>query len=140
MARTALDAGDAAAVAPTSLASHYSVEVHQISKSFGQNAVLHDVSFRLRKGETVALIGANGCGKSTLLRCCLRLTEPDNGHVVLLGQDIRSLRGGLLRRLRAKVGFIFQKHNLAPRLSVLSNVIHGAQGRFGGPRLRTHTQ
>lgn len=95
--------------------------------------VLRGVSFRVEPGERVALLGANGSGKSTLLRCCLRLTEPSSGSVRLLGSDLLQLGRGPLRRMRAQTGFVFQRHNLVDRLSVLSNVIHGALGRSSHP-------
>jgi phosphonate transport system ATP-binding protein len=79
------------------------------------------------------LIGGNGSGKSTLLKCCLRLTEPDAGEIRFLGEPIRRLGKSDLRRLRSRVGLVFQQHNLVPRLSVLTNVIHGAMGRCFGP-------
>jgi phosphonate transport system ATP-binding protein len=94
--------------------------------------VLEDVSFRATQGESVALIGGNGSGKSTLLRCCLRLIEPDRGDIRLLGKHITALNGVRLRRLRSQVGLVFQRHNLVPRLSALTNVIHGAMGRTCG--------
>ena len=96
--------------------------------------VLRGVDLRVGNGESVALIGSNGAGKSTLLRCCLRLIEPSAGSIRMLGQDVRELDGRGLRGLRARVGFVFQKHNLVPRVSALSNVIHGSQARSGGIR------
>uniref|UniRef100_UPI00351482DE phosphonate ABC transporter ATP-binding protein n=1 Tax=Roseibium sp. TaxID=1936156 RepID=UPI00351482DE len=81
-----------------------------------------------------ALIGSNGAGKSTALRCALRLIEPETGSVVLFGEDISTARQRQLRRVRAEVGFVFQKHNLVPRVSALTNVIHGNLGRTGGMR------
>ena len=105
--------------------------VRHLRKSFASGRdVLSDVCLDLRTNESVALIGSNGTGKSTLLRCCVRLIEPDSGAVTLLGQEVSGLRGRALRTLRAQIGFVFQKHNLVPRLSVLSNVVHGAQGRL----------
>lgn len=103
----------------------------------GRGPVLDGVSLSLRQGERLALIGGNGAGKSTLLRCCLGLIEPDGGQVRLLGTGLRGLPPGALRRLRARVGFVFQRHNLVPRLSALSNVLHGAQARRAGPRCWT---
>ena len=96
--------------------------------------VLDGIGFALARGEAVALIGANGTGKSTLLRCCLRLVEPDAGTVRLFDRDLSRLGRRALRRVRRDVGFVFQRHNLVPRLSALSNVVHGALGRVGGPR------
>src|SRR5699024_2717741 len=96
------------------------------------------VDLRLMAGERVALIGANGSGKSTLLRCCLRLAMPTAGKVWLFGTDLTGCRPAALRRLRAHTGFVFQRHNLVPRLSVLSNVMHGARMRVRGPAVWLH--
>jgi phosphonate transport system ATP-binding protein len=110
-----------------------------LSKRFGGGVeVLSDVSLAVGKGEAVALIGANGAGKSTLLRCCLRLVEPEAGEIRLLGREVRALAPAALRRLRARVGFVFQRHNLVPRLPVLSNMLHGARARQPGPRAWFH--
>ncbi|MCF8055951.1 MAG: ATP-binding cassette domain-containing protein [Desulfocapsa sp.] len=106
------------------------LELNSINKSFpGRENILKDVSFSANEGDSVALIGGNGSGKSTLLRCCLRLIEPDSGSISLLDHDVCSLDTQGLRKFRTKVGLVFQRHNLVPRLSVLSNVIHGAIGR-----------
>jgi len=128
-----------AAVSPEAAAAAQNVRVTELAvqdlrKSFSGVAVLKGVGFRVAAGEAVALIGANGSGKSTLLRCCLRLLEPDAGRVELLGEDVGRLQRAALRRARARVGFVFQRHNLVPRLSALSNVLHGVQARRGGPR------
>ena len=115
------------------------LEIRGLAKRFaGDVDVLSGVSLAVGKGEAVALIGANGAGKSTLLRSCLRLIEPDAGEIRLLGQDVRMLKPAALRRLRARIGFVFQRHNLVPRLPVLSNVLHGAVARRPGPRAWFH--
>lgn len=106
-----------------------------LGKSFGKGRpVFEGLEFRIQRGECVALVGANGTGKSTLLRCCLGLIVADSGQVSLLDQDIATIRGSARRALRARTGLVGQKHNLVPRLSVLSNVIHGLLGRHSGPR------
>ncbi|RED44879.1 phosphonate ABC transporter ATP-binding protein [Aestuariispira insulae] len=112
------------------------LRVKGLSKSFGGGAVpvFRDISFQIPKGQSVALIGANGSGKSTLLRCSLRLIEPDSGSIIINDENLTGLRGRQLRRKRARVGFVFQKHNLVPRLSVLSNVCHGSLSRGQGAR------
>lgn len=99
-----------------------------LSKRFRGTAapVWSDISFDVPNGQSVAIIGGNGTGKSTLLRCCLRLIEPDSGDVHLHGELLTGESPGQLRLKRAAVGFVFQKHNLVPRLSVLTNVLHGA--------------
>lgn len=105
-----------------------------VTKSFGATEIFSDVSFRLVRGEAVALVGANGTGKSTLLRCLLGLIPVDGGAVELLGHDVTRARPSDLRQLRANTGLVAQKHNLVPRLSVLTNVIHGLLGQHSGPR------
>ena len=104
--------------------------VRGVGKAFtaGQ-PVLDGIEFSIPAGQSVALIGSNGAGKSTLLRCCMHLIAPDRGTVYLFGQPLQAQTEAGLRALRAQVGFVFQKHNLVPRLSALSNVLHGALTR-----------
>ena len=111
------------------------LKVRGLTKSFGRAApVFSGLSFDIARGASVALVGANGTGKSTLLRCCLGLIPADGGSVELLGQDTARLAGRARRALRARTGLVAQKHNLVPRLSVLTNVVHGLLGQGSGPR------
>lgn len=111
------------------------LQANGLSKRFGKAApVFSGLDFSIRQGDCVALVGANGTGKSTLLRCCLGLIAPDAGRVSLLGVTMADLGGTARRELRARTGLVGQKYNLVPRLSVLSNVIHGLLGRHSGPR------
>lgn len=111
------------------------LRVSGLHKSYADGrAILQGLDFAISPGQSTALIGANGSGKSTLLKCLIRLTEPTSGSIEMLGQDIRALSPAALRRFRAQVGIVWQKHNLVPRLSALSNVIHGVQSRLSGPR------
>jgi phosphonate transport system ATP-binding protein len=113
--------------------------VSNLAKSFQARRVLDDVSFDLAPGQATALIGANGSGKSTLLRCLVRLIEPTSGRVRMMGQEVGRLSPSALRRFRARVGIVWQSHNLVPRLSALSNVVHGVQARRSGPRTWVQT-
>ena len=112
------------------------IQVTGLSKRFKADGpeILKDIHFDIPKGQSVALVGANGCGKSTLLRCCLGLIPISSGSVHLLGEDLNRARGRDLRRIRSRAGIVFQKHNLVPQLTVLSNVLHGAIARKSGPR------
>lgn len=124
-ASSAMDGGVAATASPVA-----DLVVSALGKSFEPGTpVLRNVHFQVKAGQRVALIGANGAGKSTLLRCCMHLIRPDAGEVRLFGTPLAGLDAQALRRLRAQVGFVFQKHNLVPRLSALSNVLHGALPR-----------
>ena len=120
-------AGSAGRVGPAA-------SVRGLEKSYGGPRILDGVDFDVAHGAAVAIIGANGSGKSTLLRCMLRLTEASGGEVALLGSEVSRMRAADLRRFRARVGFVWQRHNLVPRLSALTNVIHGVQARMSGPR------
>jgi phosphonate transport system ATP-binding protein len=113
------------------------LEVQGLSKRFASAAapVWSGVSFSVPVGQRVAIVGGNGTGKSTLLRCCVRAIEPDAGTVAVAGQPLLGLERVGLRQVRSRVGFVFQKHHLVTRLSVLSNVLHGALGTHGSARL-----
>jgi phosphonate transport system ATP-binding protein len=115
------------------------LRVSGLAKGYGAEPVFSGVGFNVRRGDCVALVGANGTGKSTLLRCCLGLVSPDAGKIALLGQDLSLLGRAERRQLRARTGLVGQKHNLVPRLSVLSNVIHGLLGQQSGPRYWLHS-
>ena len=93
---------------------------------------LKGVSFAVAEGEFISVIGSSGSGKSTLLRAINRLIPISGGTVWLDGQAVSAQRGRGLRRLRQKVGMIFQNYNLVYSLSVLQNVLHGRLGYMGG--------
>ncbi len=96
----------------------------------GGTRALDDVSLTIDRGEFVVLIGLSGSGKSTLLRCVNRLVEPTRGRSRILfdGADVTAASGKELRRLRRRIGMIFQQFNLVRRTSVLSNVLAGRLG------------
>ena len=104
-------------------------------KAFDGPRILDGVTFGLAPGQSTALIGANGSGKSTLLKCLIRLIEPTQGRIDMLGRDVCALAPRDLRAFRAQVGIVWQRHNLVPRLCALSNVVHGVQARLSGPRV-----
>ena len=131
---------EASCGAPPDRPADKDIVVRNLAKTYdGKNHVLSDITFDVRRGQAVSLIGHNGSGKSTLLRCCLRLVEPTEGSVRLFGENITDSRRKRVRACRCRVGFIFQRHNLVPRLSALSNVLHGAQARKSGPRVWYHS-
>jgi phosphonate transport system ATP-binding protein len=89
---------------------------------------LSGIALDVQRGEFVVLIGLSGSGKSTLLRCINRLVEPTSGRVVFDGEDVTAADGATLRRLRRRMGMIFQQFNLVKRASVFQNVLAGRLG------------
>jgi len=94
-----------------------------LKKRVGSIHAVDDVSFQIRKGETLALVGESGCGKTTTAKCILDLEHPDSGDVIFDGEEVyRSLREGRERRMavRRKIQYIFQNPfaSLDPRMTV----------------------
>ena len=108
------------------------LEVRHLSKVYGDVTALCDVSLSVGSGELVALVGPSGAGKSTLLRCINRMIDATGGEVIFEGVDVQKLKRGDLRRVRTKIGMIFQHYNLVHRLTVIENVLHGRLGYMGG--------
>jgi phosphonate transport system ATP-binding protein len=95
---------------------------------------LKNVSFEVKDGEFLAVIGLSGSGKSTLLRCINRLIEPTSGKVFWDDLDITAASAAEMRKIRRRIGMIFQQFNLVKRSSVLTNVLTGRLGYVGtGP-------
>ena len=96
------------------------IELSHLGKSFGDHAVLHDISFSVQKGDVISIIGSSGSGKSTALRCINLLEKPSSGQIFFHGKDITA--GEVpLGAYRAKVTMVFQNFNLFNHMSVLSN-------------------
>ena len=111
------------------LSSPQLLEVSNVVKYYdGAKPALDDVSFSVRKGEFVSIIGPSGAGKSTLLRCINRMIEVSRGEVRFEGISVGELNRGDLKRLRSKIGMIFQHYALVDRLTVIENVLHGRLG------------
>jgi phosphonate transport system ATP-binding protein len=109
--------------------------VRGLTKQFGTGStIMSGLDLDIANGAKVAIIGANGTGKSTLVRMLVRLVEPSSGEIRVLGEQVHTLGAADLKRLRSRVGFVFQRHNLVTRLSALTNVVHGVQSRMSGPR------
>jgi phospholipid/cholesterol/gamma-HCH transport system ATP-binding protein len=98
------------------------IEVVNLHKSFNGFPVLKGVSFRVEKGEILALIGKSGYGKSVLLKHIVGLLKGDQGKVIIDGQDITQSKGSAQERLRRKFGFLFQGGALFDSLTVFDNV------------------
>ncbi len=107
-------------VATDKLTKYFPVERGLFGRSTKYLRAVEDVSIRVRRGETLGLVGESGCGKSTLGRCILRLIEPTFGRVVFDGQDLLPLSHGDMRPIRRRMQVIFQDpySSLNPRMTV----------------------
>jgi len=110
------------------------LEINNINKTYKDSRALSEVSFFVEKGEMVGLIGSSGSGKSTLLRLISGLIKSDkSGSYIKVFQTFIHKNGTInsgIRKIRAKIGFVFQKFNLVERMSVIKNVLVGALSRM----------
>jgi phospholipid/cholesterol/gamma-HCH transport system ATP-binding protein len=98
------------------------IEFRGVSKSFDDEVVLKDVSFKIGRGETQIILGESGSGKSTILRLILGLIRPDSGQIFIEGQEITPLTERELVKVRRNIGMVFQEGALFDSLSVRENV------------------
>ncbi len=98
------------------------IEIQQLKKSFGDLLVWQDVSFNIHDGETIAIIGRSGCGKSVLLKHINALLEPDEGKVLIDGENIFELDYVDKRKMRQKFGVLFQGSALFDSINTFENV------------------
>ncbi len=98
------------------------IEVSDLHKSFGQNAVLRGISLRVEKGTTFVILGGSGSGKTVLMKHVIGLLKPDRGTVKVDGVEISALEGKELTEARRMFGMVFQKSALFDSMTVLENV------------------
>ncbi|MBT6450342.1 MAG: ATP-binding cassette domain-containing protein [Verrucomicrobiales bacterium] len=98
------------------------IEAQNISKSFGNNTVLHDVSFKVAEGESLAIIGRSGTGKSVLLKHLIGLLMPDDGTVRVRGVEINNMLERELLDVRRQFGMLFQGAALFDSMNVAENI------------------
>ncbi|MCQ6961288.1 ABC transporter ATP-binding protein [Mucilaginibacter aquariorum] len=98
------------------------VDIDHISKSFGNNEVLKDISLKLKRGENVVILGKSGQGKSVTIQCIVGLLIPDKGIVKVFGDDVGEMDADELKELRTKVGFLFQGGALYDSMTVRDNL------------------
>lgn len=99
------------------------IKVEHLSKKFGKNEVLTDISAEIKKGEVVSIIGPSGSGKSTFLRCINLLEKPTEGKIYINDQSLTDPETNIMK-VREKIGMVFQHFHLFPHLSVLDNLTY----------------
>lgn len=99
------------------------VEFKEVCRSFGGHVALSNLSFQVKKGEIMGIIGHSGAGKTTLLRCLAGLEKPDTGEVRIEGKNIANLPRKELLPLQQRIGLVFQHFNLLSAKTVIDNII-----------------
>lgn len=95
------------------------IDLHQVTKVYGETVALHQTDISLQTGKTTVLIGPSGCGKSTLLRIIVGLTQPSSGSAHFAGVE---LNRKTIRRIRRRMGYVIQEGGLFPHLTARENV------------------
>ena len=98
------------------------IEFRNVTMIFDGRKVLNDLSFKVMKGETKIILGGSGCGKSTTIKLVLGLLKPDNGQILVDGEDVTEYAETDMMKVRKKIGMIFQEGALFDSLSVYENV------------------
>ena len=98
------------------------IEFRNVTMIFDDRKILNDLSFKVMKGETKIILGGSGCGKSTTIKLVLGLLKPDNGQILVDGEDVTNYSEVDMMRVRKKIGMIFQEGALFDSLSVYENV------------------
>jgi phospholipid/cholesterol/gamma-HCH transport system ATP-binding protein len=98
------------------------IVVDKLTKTFGENAVLREISLTIPRGETTVIVGGSGAGKTTLLRLLIGLDQATSGHIWVDGEDMTTQNDVNLNRIRQKFGMVFQYAALLDSMTVFENV------------------
>ncbi|TWC41521.1 amino acid ABC transporter ATP-binding protein (PAAT family) [Pseudomonas sp. SJZ079] len=117
------------------------LEIRNLHKRFGDLEVLKGISLTARDGDVISILGSSGSGKSTFLRCINLLENPNQGQIIVAGEELKlkpgkhgdlvAADGKQINRLRSELGFVFQNFNLWPHMSVLDNIIEAPRRVLG---------
>src|SRR6185295_8745572 len=98
------------------------IEFKNVDYSIGERQILSGISFAVRRGETRVILGPSGSGKSTVLRLLMGLVQPDSGGILIDGEDMAAVDEEQRRRIRRKMGVVFQQGALFDSMTVGENV------------------
>lgn len=102
--------------------SEYAIEISSLVTHYGSRKILNGIDLKIRRGETMVILGGSGCGKSTLLRHIIGLNKPTSGQILIKGRDITRMSEDELNVLRTKMGVLFQSAALFNSMTIAENV------------------
>lgn len=108
------------------------ITIRHLYKQFADHVVLKDFNLEVFRGENVVILGKSGSGKSVLVKCIVGLIKPDQGDIIVLGQNIADLDESEMDKLRMKLGFLFQSNALFDSMSIRDNLEFTALRHFKG--------
>jgi len=100
------------------------IEYQDVHKGFGELIVLDGVNLQVVRGETLTIVGRSGIGKSVMLKTLTGLMPVDSGHIIVDGDDVTALSEDELRRVRRKIGMLFQSAALFDSMTIFENVVY----------------
>jgi phospholipid/cholesterol/gamma-HCH transport system ATP-binding protein len=98
------------------------IKVENLTVGYGENVVLHDISFDVQRGEVFVILGGSGCGKSTLLKHMIGLYQPVRGRILIGGRDIVNARGAEMVAILRRIGVMYQQGALFGSMNLLENI------------------
>lgn len=104
------------------MASLELIKIEHLSKRFGDNVILDDVSLNVMQGENLVVFGRSGTGKSVLLKCIIGLLKPDNGQIIIKGKEVTNISTKEMNKIRRITGFLFQGAALYDSMTVRENL------------------
>ncbi|WP_298065627.1 phosphonate ABC transporter ATP-binding protein, partial [uncultured Cetobacterium sp.] len=107
------------------------LEIKNLFKTYdGKKNVLEDISLEFKEGELISVIGSSGAGKSTFLRCLNKMISPSSGEILFNNESLVKANKKEIKKIRTKIGMIFQHYNIVKQLTVIENVLHGKLGQM----------
>lgn len=107
------------------------LEIKNLFKTYdGKKNVLENINLEFKEGELISVIGSSGAGKSTFLRCLNKMISPSSGEILFNNESLVKANKKEIKKIRAKIGMIFQHYNIVKQLTVIENVLHGKLGQM----------
>ncbi|MGL6166980.1 MAG: phosphonate ABC transporter ATP-binding protein [Fusobacteriaceae bacterium] len=107
------------------------LEIKNLFKTYdGEKNILEGIDLNFKKSELISIIGSSGAGKTTFLRCLNRMVAPTSGEILFNSENIVEANKEKIKKIRSKIGMVFQHYNIVKQLTVIENVLHGKLGQM----------